>query len=68
MHFRKRIRRLGKERIAKGKLKWSLGIYVLRDRSRRLLWLTLDAYIENIAKQYEIDLNGRLPVSRYSHG
>jgi hypothetical protein len=44
-----------------GELKWFLGIHVLRDRSRRLLWLTQDAYIEKIAKQYEIDLNGRLP-------
>ena len=44
-----------------GELKWFLGIHVLRDRSRRLLWLTQEAYIEKIAKQYEIDLNGRLP-------
>ena len=44
-----------------GELKWFLGIHVLRDRSQRLLWLTQEAYIEKIAKQYEIDLNGRLP-------
>src|SRR6267378_4076903 len=44
-----------------GELKWFLGIHVLRDRSRRLLWLTQEAYIEKIAKQYEIDLNRRLP-------
>ena len=44
-----------------GELKWFLGIHVLRDRSQRLLWLTQEAYIEKIAKQYGIDLDGRLP-------
>jgi len=44
-----------------GELKWFLGIHVLRDRSQRLLWLSQEAYIEKIANQYEIDLNGRLP-------
>ena len=34
---------------------------MLRDRSRRLLWLSQEAYIEKIAKQYGIDLDGRLP-------
>ena len=43
-------------------LKWSLGtrIHVLRDRSRRFLLLTREAYIKKIAKQYGIDLDGRL--------
>ena len=41
-------------------LKWFLGIYVLRERSQRLLWLSQEAYIEKIANQYEIDLKGRL--------
>jgi len=44
-----------------GELKWFLGIYVLRNRSQRLLWLSQEAYIEKIANQYEIDLKGRLP-------
>ena len=44
-----------------GELKWFLRIYVLLDRSQRLLWLTQEAYIEKIAKQYGIDLDGRLP-------
>jgi transposase InsO family protein len=44
-----------------GELKWFLGIHVLRDRSKRLLWLSQEAYVEKIAKQYEIDLNERLP-------
>ena len=43
-----------------GELKWFLGIYVLCDRSQRLLWLSQEAYIEKIANQYEIDLKGRL--------
>jgi len=43
-----------------GELKWFLGIYVLRDRSQRLLWLSQEAYIKKIANQYEIDLKGRL--------
>jgi reverse transcriptase-like protein len=50
-----------------GELKWFLGIHVLRDRSQRLLWLTQEAYIEKIVKQYEIDLNGRLPTLARSH-
>src|ERR1700733_2765165 len=29
-----------------GELKWFLGIYVLHDRSQRLLWLPQEAYIE----------------------
>lgn len=44
-----------------GELKWFLGIHVLRDRSQKRLWLSQAAYVEKIANQYEIDLNGRLP-------
>jgi hypothetical protein len=44
-----------------GELKWFLGIHVLRDRSQRLLWLSQEAYVEKIAKQYEIDLTSRFP-------
>ena len=44
-----------------GELKWFLGIHVLRDRRRKKLWLSQEAYIEKIANQYEIDLTGRLP-------
>src|SRR4029077_15455142 len=35
--------------------------HVLRDRSQRLLWLSQEAYVEKIAKQYEIDLTSRFP-------
>src|ERR1700722_76362 len=44
-----------------GELKWFLGIYVLHNRSQRLLWLSQEAYIKKTANQYEIDLKGRLP-------
>src|SRR6266702_664120 len=44
-----------------GELKRFLGIYVLRDRSQRLLWLSQEAYIKKIANQYKINLTGRLP-------
>ena len=43
-----------------GELKWFLGIYILRNCSQRLLWLSQEAYIEKIANQYEIDLTGHL--------
>ena len=33
-----------------GELKWFLGIHVLRNRSRRLLWPTQGAYIEKISQ------------------
>ena len=42
-------------------LKQFLEIYILRDRSQRLLQLSQEAYIEKIANQYKIDLIGRLP-------
>jgi hypothetical protein len=67
---RDKVLRLRKEQLKMeyqmstlGELKWFLGIDVLRDRSQRLLWLTQEAYIEKIAKQYEIDLNRRTPMA-----
>ena len=44
-----------------GKLKQFLEIYMLCNRSQRLLWLSQEAYIEKIVNQYEIDLIGCLP-------
>jgi Reverse transcriptase (RNA-dependent DNA polymerase) len=41
---------------ALGELKWFLGIHVLRDRSKRFIWLSQQAYVEKIAGQYNIDL------------
>jgi Reverse transcriptase (RNA-dependent DNA polymerase) len=46
---------------ALGELKGFLEIHVLQDRSQRLLRLSQEAYVEKIAKQYEIDLTGRFP-------
>jgi Reverse transcriptase (RNA-dependent DNA polymerase) len=44
-----------------GELKWFLGIHVIRDRAKRTLWLSQEAYIDKIANQYEVQLEGRLP-------
>jgi hypothetical protein len=44
-----------------GKLKWFLGIHVLRDRQQKKLWLSQKAFIEKIANQYGIDIEGRMP-------
>jgi len=37
-----------------GDLKWFLGIRVVRDRSRRRLWLCQDSYIEAIADRFDL--------------
>src|SRR5436190_13013591 len=42
-------------------LKWFLGIHILRDRAKNLLWLSQEAYIDKIANQFNVDLTGRLP-------
>ena len=44
-----------------GSLKWFLGIHVLRDRAKRALWLSQEAYIDKLANQFAIDLKGKLP-------
>ena len=44
-----------------GSLKWFLGVHVLRDRAKRLLWLSQEAYIDKVANQFAIDVTGRLP-------
>ena len=44
-----------------GKLKWFLGIHVLRDYQQKKLWLSQEAFIEKIANQYSIDTEGRMP-------
>jgi hypothetical protein len=40
-----------------GELKWFLGIYVLRDRQRRCLWLSQSSYIKKIANKSKIDFS-----------
>src|SRR6266487_639171 len=44
-----------------GSLKWFLGVHVLRDRAKKLLWLSQEAYIDKVANQFAIDVTGRLP-------
>jgi hypothetical protein len=44
-----------------GDLKWFLGIHILRDRAKNLLWLSQEAYIDKIANQFNVDLTEKLP-------
>jgi hypothetical protein len=44
-----------------GSLRWFLGIHVLRDRTKKFLWLSQEAYIDKMINQFSIDLSGRLP-------
>ena len=37
-----------------GELKWFLGIRIIRDRSKRKLWLCQDSYIEKIAQRFNL--------------
>lgn len=45
-----------------GEPKWFLGIHILRNRPRKTIWLTQDAYIDKIANKFEIDL-GKKPAT-----
>jgi hypothetical protein len=45
-----------------GEPKWFLGIHILRDRPRKTIWLTQDAYIDKIANKFEMDL-GKKPAT-----
>ena len=44
-----------------GEPKWFLGIHILRDRRRKTMWLTQDAYIDKVAHRFEIKLDGKMP-------
>jgi hypothetical protein len=35
-----------------GELKWFLGIHIFRDRPKRSLWLSQQAYIEKLANEF----------------
>jgi hypothetical protein len=35
-----------------GEIKWFLGLYVLRDRQKRLLWLSQKAYVKKVAERF----------------
>jgi len=45
-----------------GELKWFLGVWILRDRTQRKLWLCQDSYIEKIPNQFSLTTaEGRAP-------
>lgn len=46
-----------------GELEWFLGIRVLRDRQKRLLWLSQEAYIEKMANKFGIKIGKKKPDS-----
>jgi hypothetical protein len=35
-----------------GEIKWFLGLHVLQDRQKRLLWLSQKAYVEKVAERF----------------
>lgn len=67
--FRKVDKALAKEAMAGlqrkypmsvlGEPKWFLGIHIIRDRAKRSIWLTQDAYIDKIAHQFDIALDSK---------
>ncbi|OAQ65574.1 polyprotein [Purpureocillium lilacinum] len=44
-----------------GDPKWFLGIHIIRDRAKRSIWLSQEAYIDKIAHQFDIALDSKLP-------
>ena len=44
-----------------GEIEWFLGIRVIRDRSKRRLWLSQEAYIDKMANKFDVQLDKRLP-------
>jgi hypothetical protein len=40
-----------------GELKWFLGMHVMRDRTKRQLWLSQLSYIEKVANEFISDLS-----------
>lgn len=44
-----------------GEIEWFLGVRVLRDRTKKLLWLSQEAYIEKMANKFGVNLEKRLP-------
>ena len=45
------------------RLKWFLGIHVLRDRQQKKLWLSQKAYIDKLVTKFNIDVTGKLPTT-----
>jgi transposase InsO family protein len=46
-----------------GELKWFLGIHILRDRTKKCLWLSQAAYIDKIASKYGVNLAEKPPLT-----
>jgi hypothetical protein len=44
-----------------GELRWFLGIYILRDRRARSIWLSQESYFEKIVRECQANIDGRLP-------
>jgi len=44
-----------------GEIKWFLGVYVLIDRAKKLIWLSQRAYFEKIANQFGLGGTGLFP-------
>ena len=44
-----------------GDLKWFLGIYIIRDRQKKILWLSQLSYIEKVKSQFISEEPIRLP-------
>ncbi len=42
-----------------GELQWFLGIHVIRDRAKRTIWLSQEAYIEKMANEYGLANTGQ---------
>jgi hypothetical protein len=51
-----------------GELKWFLGIHIVRDRVKRLLWLSQSLYIEKITNQYGVDITSKAPDTPMTEG
>ena len=44
-----------------GEMEWFLGINVIRNRNKKLLWLSQEAYVDKIANQFLKSFDGRMP-------
>ena len=44
-----------------GEIEWFLGIRVIRDRSKRLLWLSQEVYIDKMVNKFNVQLDKKLP-------
>ena len=41
-------------------LKWFLEVHILQDRTKKLLWLLQETYIDKLTNQFVIDMTDRL--------